>query len=296
MNPRSGEGSPDTDELAAAAAARGVEVYMLGPSEPAADVARERADAGTPAIGIAAGDGTLAKVAAVAVEAGVPFVPVPFGTRNHFATDVGFDGADPVGALAAFGEGRETRVDIGFVGDRAFLNNVSLGLYASFVHDPRRRTKNRLVALFRMVPAAFGRSRRPLDLSCQVEGRSEHHAALVLLVANNAYDVRAMVDLDARARIDEGVLHAYVVEAAARRTLLALLARAAAGRIEDADGWTEYAAPSFTVESNRPRIHAAIDGEPVILPGRLEFEVRPRALRVLVPPMREGTDDAPRRQ
>jgi diacylglycerol kinase family enzyme len=38
------------------------------------------------------------------------------------------------------------------------------------------------------------------------------------------------------------------------------------------------------VESARARIHAAIDGEPVVLEPPLEFEVRPRALRVLVPP------------
>jgi diacylglycerol kinase family enzyme len=38
------------------------------------------------------------------------------------------------------------------------------------------------------------------------------------------------------------------------------------------------------VESFRSRIHAAIDGEPVVLETPLAFEVKPRALRVLVPP------------
>ena len=52
---------------------------------------------------MAGGDGSLGAVAAVALERDLPFVPVPFGTRNHFARDVGFDGDDPIGALAAHG-------------------------------------------------------------------------------------------------------------------------------------------------------------------------------------------------
>jgi diacylglycerol kinase family enzyme len=256
---------------------------MLWPGDDAGALAREAVEAGARALGVAGGDGSLAAVAAVALEHDVPFVPVPFGTRNHFARDAGFDPADPVGALVAFG-GREHHVDVGVVDGRVFLNNVSLGLYASLVHDPRHRTKNRLVALVRMVPAALGRSRLPLDLSFDLDGRREHHRALLVLVGNNDYDPRTLADLGERARLDEGCLHAYVIEAAARRTLLALLGRAAVGRLGGACGWAEYAAPSFAVESRRPRIHAALDGEPVVLPSRVEFEVRPAALRLLVPP------------
>ena len=260
-----------------------MDVRTLAPDEDAAGLAREAIARGATALGVAGGDGSLGGVAKVALEADAPFVPIPFGTRNHFARDVGFDRDDPVGALAAFG-GDERRVDVGVVGDRVFLNNVSLGVYASLVHDPRRRTKNRIVALYRMVAAALGRSRRVLDLSFDVDGRSEHHRALLVVVANNDYDVTAMADLASRARMEGGSLHAYVVEAAARRTLVALLARAATGRLAPAPAWTEYEATRFRVEGTRPRIHAAIDGDPVVLGRRLEFELRPRALRVLVPP------------
>jgi hypothetical protein len=57
--------------------------------------------------------------------------------------------------------------------------------------------------------------------------------------------------------------------------------RADERRVAHARGWTEYAARRFHVESRRPRIHAAIDGAPVVLGRRLEFEIRPRALRAL---------------
>jgi diacylglycerol kinase family enzyme len=250
--------------------------------EDAADLARGAADRGASALGMAGGDGSLGAVAAVCLERNLPFLCVPLGTRNHFARDVGFDREDPVGALAAF-EGGERAVDVGFVGDRLFLNNVSLGLYAALVHDQQRKTRNRVVAFLRMAPAALGRSRRPLGVSFDLEGRREHHHALVVLVGNNDYCIESMSDLGERQRLDEGLLHAYVVEAATRRTVVGLLLRAAIGRAEDADALVEWSAERFSVESAHRRIHAAIDGEPVVLESPLEFEIRPRALRVLVP-------------
>ena len=234
---------------------------------------------------MAGGDGSLGTVASVALELDLPFVPIPFGTRNHFARDLGFDRDDPLASLSAF-SGSERRVDVGVVTGRVFLNNVSLGVYASFVHDPAHKTRSRLMALARMAPAALGRARRPLALSLEVNGRREDHLALLALVANNEYEMTSMADLGGRNRLDEGLLYLYVIEAVGRRTLLALLGRAVVGRLERAAGWAQWAAPRLRVEPPRARVHAAIDGEPVVLESPLEFEVRPEALRVRVPPPR----------
>jgi diacylglycerol kinase family enzyme len=234
-------------------------------------------------LGVAGGDGSIAPVAGVAVEEDRPFVCIPFGTRNHFARDLGLDPEDPIGALAAF-DGEERKVDIGRVGESWFVNNVSLGLYASFVHDPAQKTRSRVAAGLRMLPAAFGRSRKPLDFSLEVEGTREHRSALVVLVANNGYTMRSMAELGRRESLDEGELHAYVIEAVSRRALLGLLARAVAGSLDRAEGWSEWTAEGARLEASRDHLHAAIDGEPIILPAPLDFEVRPRALRVLLPP------------
>ena len=52
-------------------------------------------------------------------------------------------------ALAAFADGVETRVDVGRAGDRLFLNNVSLGVYARLVHR-REHHRRRSDALARL--------------------------------------------------------------------------------------------------------------------------------------------------
>jgi diacylglycerol kinase family enzyme len=134
-----------------------------------------------------------------------------------------------------------------------------------------------------MLPAALGRSRKPLDLSLEVDGKPEHHSALVVLVANNDYTKRSMSEVGRRETLDAGDLHAYVIEAVSRGALVSLLGRAVTGSLERAEGWTERIADRFRLESSRDHLHAAIDGEPVVLGAPLDFEVRPRALRVLVP-------------
>jgi diacylglycerol kinase family enzyme len=283
VNPRSGDDEPSGEELVAEAERRGIETHVLGPEDDLAAIAREQAESGAPALGMAGGDGSLAAVAGEALDHDVPFVCVPFGTRNHFARDLGLDCDDPVSVLDAFRGGEERRVDVGMVDGRIFLNNVSLGLYASLVHDPAHETKNRLAAAFRMIPAAFGRSRRPLDLTVEAEGRSERRRALVLLVANNDYALDAISDLGQRTRLDEGCLHAYVVEAVGTWRLVGLFARALTGRIGPTEGWVEWTSQRLEVAAKRNRVHVAIDGEPDVLTPPLEFEIRPGALRVLLP-------------
>ena len=266
-----------------------METHVLREGEDAAELTREAVGFGAEAVGMGGGDGSLAPVAAVALERDLPFVVVPLGTRNHFARDLGLDLDDPLDALKAFA-GVERRVDVGRVSERIFVNNVSIGLYASFVHDPGRKTRNRLTAFLRMVPAAVGRSRTPLDVSFEVNGTLEHREALVVLVANNGYHVESLAELGERERLDEGLLHAYVIEAVSRRALMGLLLKAATGDVEEAEGLLEWAAPRLSVDLPGHRIHAAIDGEPVVLDARLELELEARALRVLVPPARASDE------
>jgi len=63
----------------------------------------------------------------------LPYACIPAGTRNHLALDLGVDRNDVVGALDAFINRGERRVDLAEVNDRVFVNNVSLGLYAQAV-------------------------------------------------------------------------------------------------------------------------------------------------------------------
>ncbi|MDF2751068.1 MAG: diacylglycerol kinase catalytic region [Gaiellaceae bacterium] len=258
VNPRSGTASPGTEELVRAARERDVRVHVLSEGDEIERLARE---VDTDVLGMAGGDGSLAPVAQVAIERDLPFVCVPFGTRNHFARDLGLDRDDPLAALEAFA-GMERRVDVGRVGDRLFLNNVSLGLYALLVHrrERHRRRRDALARLRALLLVA--REHRGKD-SFVVDG--EHVAARVVLVACNAYSLE-LFSVGERERLDEGLLHLYVPHGFRRVT------------------WDERSAERLTIETPGPSTRAAIDGEPARLESPVEFRVEPGALRVLVPP------------
>jgi diacylglycerol kinase family enzyme len=260
VNPRSGDESPGPDELRAAAERRGVTVRELRDGDDLVELARA-ADAAV--LGMAGGDGSLGAVAAVAIERGLPFVCVPFGTRNHFARDAGLDRDDPLAALDAFVDGEERRVDVGRVGERLFLNNVSLGLYARLVHRRERRRRRRQ-ALARL---------RALALTIRDHGRTQRFVvdgrpvrARLLLVANNAYTFD-LFSPGERETLDDGRLHLYVPHGLRRVT------------------WDERSCTELEVDAQREhRVEAAVDGEPIVLETPLRFRIEPGALRLLVSP------------
>jgi diacylglycerol kinase family enzyme len=279
VNPRSGDGKAGRVGLVEAARARGVRVHVLAEGDDPGALARGAMAEGADAVGVAGGDGSLGVVAAVAVEADVPFVCVPSGTRNHFAGDLGLDRADPVAALEAFA-GPERRVDVGVVGDRMFLNNVSLGAYADLVADPRYRA-GKLATAHAVLPASLRGERELLRVDLGDGDRRHHPDVLVLLVAANRYELNG-----ARQRLDGGLLQVSALRARTGAALagLATTALARGGRPPGGAGWAQWTTTSLRVQAARPELPAGIDGEAAVLATPLEFRLLPRALRVLVPP------------
>ena len=94
------------------------------------------AAAGARILGVAGGDGTVSAAAAVAVETGLPLLVIPAGTFNHFAADLGVEGARD--ALAALRDGEAVQVDLGLAGGRPFVNTSSIGLYVDLVNARRQ--------------------------------------------------------------------------------------------------------------------------------------------------------------
>jgi diacylglycerol kinase family enzyme len=229
---------------------------VLAPGEDAEELARS-ADADV--LGVAGGDGSLAAVATVAIDRRLPFVCVPFGTYNHFARDLGLDREDPIRSLDSF-DGEERRVDVGRVGGRMFLNNVSFGVYASLVHRRERRERRRLALASARALWRVAREREALRLD--IDGSPM--VARVVVVANNAYELD-LFSLGARSSLSDGVLCLYTAN----------------GWLPSA--WETRRGRRFRIGARRREIEAAIDGEPVRLRPPLEFALEPQALRVLVP-------------
>lgn len=270
-NPKSGGGKAERFSLASEARARGIEPIELGP--PDWDLERLVRDAvadGADGLAMAGGDGSQAIVAAIAAELDLPYACVPAGTRNHFALDLGVDRDDVVGALDAFVDGGERRVDLAEVNGRVFVNNVSLGLYAEAVQRTGYR-EAKLRTILDTVPDVLGPGGRGLDLRWTGPGGHEHRSGAAILVSNNRYRLGRAVGSGTRPTIEDGLLGITVAGAPTGR---------GGGRLPQRP-WREWTAPRFEVAADHP-VPAGIDGEAVQLEPPLRFRIRPGVLRVRV--------------
>jgi diacylglycerol kinase family enzyme len=277
VNPRSGGGAAARAEIAERARERGIEVAILAPGQNLAALVQAAVASGADALGMAGGDGSLAVVAAAAAGHGLPFVCVPAGTRNHFALDVGVDRHDVVGALDAFTDGAERRIDVAEVGGRMFLNNVSLGVYGDAVSSPGYRDA-KVRTLLETAEQVLGPSARAPELRLVDAAGREHSHLAVVLVSNNPYALDRPVARGTRPALDTGQLGIVILDAP--------------GDSPPPPG-RAWSAPYLEVNAPAP-VHAGVDGESVELSPPLRFTVRPAALRVRISSRHPGASPSAR--
>ena len=205
MNPWSGGGKVERFALEQLCRERGIEPIVLGPGCDLLAIAEDAVQRGADVIGMAGGDGSQALVASVASRHGVPFVVVPAGTRNHFALDLGLDRADVVGALDAFDDGVDRRIDLAEVNGRVFVNNASMGLYAKIVQSAAYRDA-KVATAADILPDLIGPDAAPLDLRFTLPSGEEATSANLVLVSNNSYQLSHLRGAATRPLLDDGLL------------------------------------------------------------------------------------------
>lgn len=291
LNPWSGGGAVARSGLVQRTRELGVDPVLLGDGEDLRALAERAVARGADVIGMAGGDGSQAVVADVARRHDVAFVCVPAGTRNHFALDLGLDRADLAGALEAFGTAVERRVDLATVGDRVFVNNASLGVYATVVRSEDYRA-TKLATTARLLPDLLGPDAAPFDLRFRSSDGQGARTADLLLVSNGPYRLGHLGGFGTRERMDTGLLGVVTVTVDRAWDVTALLAAEAGGHLERFHGYREWTTPAFRVDSGVAAIDLGIDGESVQLAPPLEFRSLPGALRVRVPVEAPGAPPA----
>jgi diacylglycerol kinase family enzyme len=275
FNPLSGGGKAERFDLAGQALRRGIEPIELRRGDDLEQLVRDAVSRGADALAMAGGDGSQAIVAMVAAELDLPYACIPSGTRNHFALDLGVDRDDVVGALDAFVDGRERRVDLAEVNGRVFVNNVSLGLYADAVQRPGYR-EAKLRTLLDTIPEALGPSAAAPSLFW--DGDAGAQSAVAVLVSNNPYRLGRAIGSGTRPRLNGGLLGIAA---------LAPTRHAGDGGVRHRLGMRQWTDVAFEMQADQ-RVSAGIDGEAVELEPPLRFRSRCGALRVRIAPTHPG--------
>ncbi|MEU6644723.1 diacylglycerol kinase family protein [Saccharomonospora sp. NPDC046836] len=282
MNPRSGGGKVARFELESRARSMGVQPVVLTPGDDLRALAERAAATGADVLGMAGGDGSQAVVADVARQYDLPFVCVPAGTRNHFALDLGLDRDNVAAALEAFGQAVERRIDLATVGERVFVNNASLGVYAIVVQSAGYR-EAKVATVAQRLPELLGPDVVRPDLRFTGPDQEQHPPADVVLVSNGPYRLDNLTGFGSRPRLDSGLLGIATVTLDRARDIPVLVSAEMTGRLARFRGYRSWAVPEFVVDSNQPLVEVGVDGEALRLPPPLRFRTLPGALRVRLP-------------
>jgi len=245
---------------------------------------RPIAERGDQLVIVGGGDGTISAAAAVLAGTETRLGILPLGTLNHFARDLEIptDVAEAVRVIAA---GKERSVDIGDMNGRTFINNSAIGLYPLMVvdRDLQRKRLGRSKGLAMLVASArtllrFNHQR----LTLQANDEEARVDTPLLFVGNNDYrlDIGGAGQRDS---LEDGQLFVLVMRKKTRRGLIAASIRALLNRTRPDDMVRLEGVRRLRVQGRRSMLPVSLDGEVAQAKTPLEYSIRHKALRVIVP-------------
>ena len=212
------------------------------------------------ALGAAGGDGTVAAVASVAADAGLPLAVVPAGTLNHFARDIGVSSLEQSRIATESGTG--IAIGLGSVSVEGgeptiFLNTASLGGYPDLVRLRDKHAKRLgkwpagAYALVRVLHEA-----EPLTVT--INGRRA--TVWMVFVGNNPYLPKGFAPAT-RHRLDSGLLDVRFIRADIPFSRARFIFAALAGALHRSHTYRQLDLPEFEVRVHGRAVAIATDGE-----------------------------------
>lgn len=297
LNDSSGKG--DCDEAAKrlseifAAAGREAQVVVAHGGNKLRAAMKQAVEGGCEILVAGGGDGTINTAAQAIIGHDVRLGVLPLGTLNHFAKDLGIP-LELDDAAAIVLNGVHCRVDVGEVNGRIFLNNSSLGVYPAVVRLRERYQASGLGKWIAALWASLTVLRRNPFLAVRItaEGNASVRRTPFVFVGNNEYRM-AGLHAGSRDSLKSGQLAVYVLNADRRVGLLRLGWQVLLRGVDQVKELDLLTVEQATIETRRPRLQVALDGEVATLDSPLTYRVRPSAMVVLVSPESTACDPHP---
>jgi diacylglycerol kinase family enzyme len=266
------------------------EVAVMTPPEHDGVAELERRVAGSDALVIAGGDGSVYHNAPIAMRAGVPIYHLPCGNENLFAREFGMTRSEKVLGRAIAAQ-RTRRVDVGRMGDSGhFVIMASFGLDASVIHrltKVRSRASGHLAYVGPML-AEIWRPTFP-RLSVVADGKMLVEDRRGVLIIANCRQYALRLNPLHRASMTDGVLDVLFMPCESRWSVVSFAAACAMRSAERRPGAVHATARQVVVTAHEGTPYQ-VDGEAVVgagdggvLRGEMRFGVDQESLTVLMP-------------
>jgi YegS/Rv2252/BmrU family lipid kinase len=268
-----------------------IEIETTRDGEHVTRLAAQAAGQGLEALFVTGGDGSVNRAVRGLIGTETALGVLPAGTANVWAQELGLPGLswtrwmaleESANRLARAGV-RE--VDVGLCNDIPFLLWCGVGLDAFIVHriEPRSQWEKQFAYAQYIAMAMWNAARwQGLDLRVVANGEEVSGRYVLGVVSNIHLYAGGLAELSPDARLDDGLMDLWLFEGNGLEDTLHQAWDLWAGRHTRSDRVVRIPFDRIRLESAAP-MFVQVDGEPEGCDGQVTIQVRPRALRILVP-------------
>ena len=229
---------------------------------------------------VVGGDGTLNEVLNGLADPGrIAIAQLPTGTANILARELDF-AWDPEGVVALLEQGEVLRIDMGLVGERRFLMNVTAGFDAEVTKRVREQRTGKLGFLGYVRPILdVLEDYEPPELRVMVDDDGPFVCELV--VASSTRNYGGLFKVSEEARPDSGHLDVCMFTKAGLPELVRLGTAALFRGVAESEGVVYWTGTRISIDAQEPA-PVQVDGDYFgTTPTRIEL--RPRLVPFGVP-------------
>lgn len=286
INPASGNNEPILNSINDVFMNHDVEwqVSVTTPETDATTLISENISADVDAVAVYGGDGTVLDAANALIGSDTPLVILPGGTANALADELCIPNkVESALELIFQGDASIKAIDVVQVNNRYFLLRIGTGMVSTFSRSVDREMKDRYGNIAYIIGALKAVTNpENIHFKLTVDGQDFESDGVACLITNATVLGMLGLRLSPDIRIDDGLLHAYIVDQSIQ-SVLGVMGNLAA--IEEiANNVTQYHGNQIKVETT-PVSDWYADGEDTpIVSTPFTCKIEAAALKIIVPP------------
>lgn len=225
------------------------------------------------------GDGSINEVASAVTGTEAVLGIVPAGSGNGLAMHLGY-GRDVDEAIKMINTAEESAIDVGFMNGRPFFNLAGIG-FDGLVSNMMKGSNWRGFVPYFLNSVKAGLQYTPRECRIEIDDRVLTEKCFIISIANGpmwGYNFQIAPD----ARLDDGLFEVVLLKDAPKWQYFAAVPASLSGKIYDAE-FVEHFTTSRVKIVSEGKNFVHLDGEGTEMEGVLEFEIKPKALKILVP-------------
>ena len=248
-------------------------------AEHARELALEAVAEGYEIIVAVGGDGSINEVASALIDTSAVLGIIPAGSGNGLAMHLGY-GRDIDEAVKKINTAEVQKIDVGLMNGQPFINLAGIG-FDGLVSNLMKGSNWRGFIPYFLKSVEAGLKYTPRMCRIEIDDQVLNEKCFIISVANGpmwGYNFQIAPD----ARLDDGFFEVVLMKDAPKWQYFAVVPSTLNGKIYEAEFVEHFRARRVKIiAEGKNYVH--LDGEGLVHEGVLEFEIKSKALNILVP-------------